>query len=98
MTVAAASLLSLDRARALITADDARLVEFSAAGTLSGEAFTIDFVQRVRAVNATVVPHDFELTPEPGDVILQGDATNNPLWDVLTRVLEAVPAASAPAK
>jgi hypothetical protein len=94
VTVAANSLLSLDRARAVITADDARLVEFSTAGTVSGQPFTIDFTQRLRAVSGVLVPDDFELKPEPGDVVLQGDATSNPLWDVLARVLDAVPAAA----
>jgi hypothetical protein len=91
VTVATASLVSLDRARAVITADDSRLVEFSAAGTLSGQAFTIDFVQRFHAWNGTGTD-DFDIPPQPGDTVMEGDATANPLWDVLTRVLEAVPA------
>ena len=97
VTMPAASIVSLDRARAVITAADSRLVEFSAAGLFSGQPFTIDFALRFRAWgNATIVPNpDFDLKPEPGDVILQGDATTNPLWDVLTRVLEAVPASVA---
>jgi hypothetical protein len=97
MTMPAASIVSLDRARAVITASDSRLVEFSAAGTFSGQPFTVDFALRFRAWgNATIVPNpDFDLKPEPGDVVLQGDATANPLWDVLTRVLDAVPASAA---
>jgi len=101
VSVPATSLVSLDRARAIITAEDSRLVEFSAAGTLSEQPFTIDFAQRLRAVNGGPIrDQDFELKSEPGDVVMQGDATTNPLWDVLTRVLEAVPAAAsvAPAR
>jgi hypothetical protein len=71
-------------------------VEFSVAGTLSGQPFTLEFALRLRMLgNVVAVPQpDFELKPEPGDVVLQGDATNNPVWDVLTRLLEAVPAAA----
>jgi hypothetical protein len=101
VSVPATSLVSLDRARAVITAEDSRLVEFSTAGTLSGQPFTIDFAQRWHAWNGVAVPEpDYELKPEAGDVILQGDATKNPLWDVLARVLDAVPASAsiAPAR
>ena len=93
VTVPAASLVSLDRARAVITAEESRLVEFSAAGTLSGQAFTIDFVQRFHAWNGTGTD-DFDIAPQPGDTVMEGDATANPLWDVLTRVLDAVPASA----
>lgn len=96
VTAPATSVMSLDRARAVVTAADSRLVEFSVAGTLSGQPFTLEFALRLRMLgNVVAVPQpDFELKPEPGDVVLQGDATNNPVWDVVTRLLEAVPAAA----
>jgi hypothetical protein len=99
VTVPATSIVSLDRARAVITAAESRLVEFSAAGTLSGQPFTIDFAQRFHAWNGTDTD-DFDIAAQPGDVVLEGNASNNPLWDVLTRVLEAVPSAAsvAPAR
>ena len=102
VSVPATALMSLDRARAVITSADSRLVEFSAAGTLSGQPFTIDFAQRIRMVDvsgaeASGIPlsETFELTAEPGDVVLEGDATKSPLWDVLTRVFDAIPASTA---
>jgi hypothetical protein len=99
VSVPATSLISLDRARAVITAAESRLVEFSAAGTLSGQPFTIDFAQRFHAWNGTGTDN-FDIAAEPGDTVLEGDATTNPLWDVLTRVLDAVPASAsiAPAR
>ncbi len=99
VTVPATSLAALDRARAVVTASDSRLVEFSAAGRVSGQPFTIDFILRSRELrpSGSAVDADFELLPEPGDVVLQGDATTNPLWDVLTRLLEAVPASASAA-
>jgi hypothetical protein len=102
VTVPATSLVALDRARAVVTASDSQLVEFSAAGKVSGQPFTMDFALRSRELkpSGSAVDADFDLTAEPGDVVLQGDATTNPLWDVLTRVLDAVPASTsvAPAR
>jgi len=94
VSVPATPLVSLDRARAVITAAESRLVEFSAAGTLSGQPFTIDFAQRFHAWNGTGNV-TFDIEAEPGDTILEGDATTNPLWDLLTRVLDAVPASAS---
>ena len=42
------SLLALARARAVVTAADSRLVEFSAAGAVADRPFTVDFVLRSR--------------------------------------------------
>ena len=97
VSVPATAIVSLDRARAVITASDSRLVEFSAAGTLSGQAFTIDFAQRFHEWNGTGT-EDFDIAAEPGDTVLEGDATTNPLWDVLIRLLDALPANAAPVK
>jgi hypothetical protein len=97
VTVPATSLVALDRARAVVAASDARLVEFSAAGRVSGKPFTMDFILRSREIrpSGSAVDGDFDIAAEPGDVVLQGDATTNPLWDVLTRVLDAIPASAA---
>lgn len=99
VSVPATSLVALDRARAVVTASDARLVEFSAAGRVSGQPFTVDFALRSRELkpSGSAVDADFDLMPEPGDVVLQGDATTNPLWDVFTRLLDAVPASASSA-
>ncbi len=100
IAVPATSLISLEKARAVITAADSRLVEFSAAGTLSGRPFSVEFALRSRDFGHLVaVPQPFyELKPGPGDVVLEGNATENPLWDVLARVFEAVPSSPAPSR
>jgi hypothetical protein len=97
VVVPATSLVALDRARAVVTASDARLVEFSAAGRVSGEPFTMDFMLRSRELrpSGSAVDADFDLAAEPGDVVLHGEATAKPLWDALTRVLDAIPASPA---
>ena len=89
----AGSLLALERARAVVTVSDARLVEFSAAGRVTDRAFTIDFALRSRQLRpaAAAQDSDFDITAQPGDVVLQGNASNNPLWDVVARALGAIP-------
>jgi hypothetical protein len=91
----AGSLLALERARAVVTVADARLVELSAAGRVTERPFTIDFALRSRQLRpaSAALDSDFDITAQPGDVVLQGNASNNPVWDVLTRALGAIPAA-----
>jgi hypothetical protein len=97
--VSAGMLIALDRARAVVTAADARLVEFSAAGTAAERPFTIDFALRSRELRpaAGAQDSDFDIAAQPGDIVLQGDASNNPIWDVLARALGAIPAGPAKA-
>jgi hypothetical protein len=98
--VTAGMLVTLDRARAVVTAADARLVEFSAAGTAAERPFTIDFALRSRELRpaATAQDNDFDLAAQPGDIVLQGDASSNPIWDVLARALGAIPAGTTKAE
>jgi hypothetical protein len=90
----AGSLLALERARAVVTVTDARLVEFSAAGRVADRPFTIDFELRSRELRPAGAAHDsdFDIGAQPGDVVLQGNASNNPIWDVVARALGAIPA------
>lgn len=89
----AEGIVSLSRARALVTAADARLVEFSAAGQIAERPFGIDFTLRSRVVHdpGTIADSAFELVARPGDVVLQGNASSNPMWDVIERALSAIP-------
>ena len=66
-----------------------------AAGTAADRSFTIDFALRSRELRpaATAQDSDFDIAAQPGDIVLQGDASNNPIWDVLARALGAIPAA-----
>ncbi len=89
----ASQLLPLSRARALVTAADARLVAFSAAGQMAGRPVAIDFTltgREVRAANS-VTDADFDVPVRPGDIVLSGAASSSPAWDVLERALAAIP-------
>jgi hypothetical protein len=86
---AAAAPFALSRGRAVIAADDARLLEVDAAGTVMDQPFSISFVLRGRQVRTSPAAADqFEIPVRADDVILEGAAaTANPMWDVLTRAL-----------
>ena len=98
--MAGGSLLALDSARAVVAVADSRLVEFSASGRLADRPFTLEFrllTQDLRPADSAEAA-DFDISPQPGDVVLEGDASQNPVWDVVTRALRAIPPqAAAPA-
>ncbi len=95
--MAGGTFVSLDSARAIVTIADSRLLEFSASGRLADRPFMIEFsllTQDFRPSGSTA-DSDFDITPAPGDVILQGNASQNPVWDVVTRALGAIPVDAA---
>jgi hypothetical protein len=82
---------SLTRGRAVIAADDARLLEVDAAGTLADQTFSISFVLRDRRVQTgPAAPEQFQIAPRPGDLVLDGTGTTNPAWDVVTTALQGL--------
>jgi hypothetical protein len=91
------SLVALDSARAVVTMTDSRLVEFSASGRVADRPFTFEFALLTQDFrpSESAADGDFEIAPQPGDVVLQGNASNNPIWDVVTRALGAIPADAA---
>ncbi|MFL6280857.1 MAG: hypothetical protein ACJ731_12145 [Vicinamibacterales bacterium] len=91
--MAGGALVALDSARAVVTVADSRLLEFSAAGRIADRPFMIEFALRSQEHRPgnSAQDADFDIAPQAGDVILQGDASNNPIWDVVTRALRAIP-------
>jgi hypothetical protein len=94
---------ALTRARAVVTAAEARLVEFSAAGSVADRPFTIDFALRSREMRpaGSATDGDFDIAPQPGDVVLEGNAamaSSNPLWDIVSSALGAIPPSQRPPK
>ncbi|MEP6916478.1 MAG: hypothetical protein ABJC89_12565 [Acidobacteriota bacterium] len=98
--VAPGSLVALARARAVITAADSRLVEFSAAGALMDRPFSLDFAlrSRERRTASAADARDFEIAAQPGDVVLEGDGSGHLIWDIMARTLGAIPAGQAGAR
>lgn len=83
----ASATLDLHRGRTVVSADDFRIQEFEAAGTLLKQPFAISFrlLQHV-VLNGSVPmsPDPFELQAEPGDVVLQGVPSDHPFEELLT--------------
>lgn len=91
--VPAGGLVALDSARAIITMAEAQIVDFSASGRVAERPFTMHFSLRSRELRpaGSARSGDFDIAPEPGDVVLQGNASKNPVWDVVARALGAIP-------
>ncbi len=91
--MAGGALIALDSARVVVTVADSRLVEFSASGRVADRPFMVEFELLTQDVHPSesVQDSDFEIAAQPGDVILQGNASQNPVWDVVTRALGAIP-------
>ena len=91
------SLVALDSARAVVAVADSRLVEFSAAGRIADQPFMINFALLTQDVRPgdSVDAADFDIAAQPGDVVLEGDASQNPVWDVVARALRAIPPATS---
>jgi hypothetical protein len=91
--MASGALVALDSARAVVAVADSRLVEFSAAGRIADRPFMVEFALRSQELRPSNSAQDseFDIAPQPGDVVLQGNASSNPMWDVVTRALGAIP-------
>jgi len=88
-TNAAAGMIDLYQARAVIDARDFRLQEFQASGALLKQPYSLSFklLRRVVREASEVSPDEFAIPAGPGDVVLEGEATSDPLSDVITTVL-----------
>jgi hypothetical protein len=95
--MAVGTFVALDHARAVVTVADSRLVEFSAAGRIADRPFMIEFSLLTQNFHPSdsAQDDDFDIAPQSGDVVLQGNASQNPVWDVVTRALGAIPSGSA---
>jgi hypothetical protein len=80
----------LQRARAVIGREDARLLDFDAAGTVGQKPFAIAFSMRSRELRGPAADDakQFTLAPSPGDEVLEERGSSSmPLWDVISRCL-----------
>jgi hypothetical protein len=86
----------LESARLVIDANDYHLVEVDTRGHLLGSAYHVSFRLRTRELGGTAHEGDFAFQPEPGDFVLDGDASDNPFWDIGSAALRSLAAKSAP--
>jgi hypothetical protein len=87
------AMFDLSEAHALIHAGDFHLKELSARGTFLGQPFALAFtlVQHdVMGETAEMEASVFTVTPMAGDIVLEGDATDDPAGDVVLAALRAL--------
>ncbi len=90
-----ASAWDLQGARIVVDAQDYHLVEVDTRGTLLGRQYHVSFVLRQRQVGTEAADGDFEFASEPGDVVLEGEGSDNPIWDVGSAALRRLSAAGS---
>ena len=81
-----ASTLDIFGARAVINGEDFHILEFEATGALLKLPFSVSVKLRSQ-VQADGTSPGFEIQPGPGDVVLEGEAGDDPVVELLTTVL-----------
>ena len=86
------SVVDLYQARVVIDSSDFRIRELDASGTMFKVPYRVSFKLIHRAVRPTtdVRSAEFAIPAGPGDVLLTGEATNDPVSDVLGTVLREI--------
>ena len=83
------AVFDLYKARAVIDARDFRLREFEASGALLKQPYTVSvrLIRQLVRQQAEVSPAEFEIQAGPGDVVFEGEATNDPIFDMIGTML-----------
>jgi hypothetical protein len=84
----ATATLDLFSARAVISGSDFRIQEFAATGTLLRQPFTVAVKLRTHQyVGGEATADSFAIIPGPDDVVLDGQAADDPVTELMTTVL-----------
>lgn len=89
-TMAVSGSIVLQHARAVISREEARLLDFDAAGSIGRQPFAVTFNLRSRDLHGTMADdvNEFTIAPSPGDEVLEARGTSSiPVWDVISRCL-----------
>jgi hypothetical protein len=81
-----AATLDIFGARAVISAQDYRILEFQATGTVLKQPFSVSVNLLAQEYIGGASP-SFAIEPAPGDVVLEGEAGDDPITELLTTVL-----------
>jgi hypothetical protein len=80
--------LDLFSARAVISGTDFRIQEFNATGTLLRQPFSVSVKLRTHEyIGGAVTAESFAIAPGPDDVVLEGQADEDPITELMTTVL-----------
>jgi hypothetical protein len=81
-----AATLDIFGARAVISGTDFRIQEFEATGSLLKQPFSVSLKLRMQEYLGGTTP-SFDIVPGPGDVVLEGEAGDDPIHELMTTVL-----------
>ena len=80
--------LDLFSARAVISGTDFRIQEFNATGTMLRQPFSVSVKLRTHEyIGGAATDDSFAITPGPDDVVLEGQAAEDPITELMTTVL-----------
>ncbi|HKH73078.1 MAG TPA: hypothetical protein VKA59_17090 [Vicinamibacterales bacterium] len=80
--------LDLFSARAVISGTDFRIQEFNATGTILRQPFSVWVKLRTHEyIGGAVTAESFAIAPGPDDVVLEGQADEDPITELMTTVL-----------
>jgi hypothetical protein len=83
-----ATTLDLFSARAVISGADFRIQEFEATGALLRQPFSVSLKLRTHQILGPAADNPgFEIEAAPGDVVLEGQAADDPVTELMTTVL-----------
>jgi hypothetical protein len=87
-----AAVLELFSARAVIDADDFRILEFDASGSILRQPYSMSFklLRRTVRPSAEVSAEEFAAPTVDGDVVIEARADNDPMTDVLTALVREI--------
>jgi hypothetical protein len=84
----ATATLDLFSARAVISGTDFRIQQFDATGTMLRQPFTVSVKLRTHEyIGGAATADSFAITPGPDDVVLEGQAAEDPVTELMTTVL-----------
>jgi hypothetical protein len=91
-TKSGAGAFELYQARAVIDAADFRIREFEASGSLLKQPYALAFtlIRQVTQPAGAVPAAAFEIQPGPDDIVFRGEATSDPLGDVIGTLLREI--------
>jgi hypothetical protein len=78
----------LAQAEVLIDAKDYRITQFSASGTFLKQPYSLSYRLLNRSVAASVQPDAFVVPHEPGEIVITGEGSINPMGDAFIAALK----------
>jgi hypothetical protein len=77
----------LAQAEILVDAKDYRILQFSASGTFLKQPYSVSYRLLARTIVSSVAPDLFAVPHQPGEIVIAGEGSINPMGDVFIAAL-----------